>query len=77
MLIGLDMIQLLEEVVAEGVETGVFRADLAQDRAVVLIGQLLYGTITVRADEPQPVPVDQAAEELCTFIEQGLGGGRR
>jgi AcrR family transcriptional regulator len=77
MLIGLDMIRLLEGVVADGVESGVFRPDVAQDRAVVLIGQLMYGTISVRADEPDPVPVDQAADELCTFIERGLGGGRR
>jgi len=74
MLIGLDMIRLLEGVVASGVESGTFRADLNQDRAVVMIGQLMYGTLSVRADEPEPVPVHQATEELCMFIARGLGG---
>jgi len=60
--------------VASGVESGTFRADLNQDRAVVMIGQLMYGTLSVRADEPEPVPVHQATEELCMFIARGLGG---
>ncbi|HEY3845345.1 MAG TPA: TetR/AcrR family transcriptional regulator [Acidimicrobiales bacterium] len=74
MWIGLDVIRLLEEIVDHGVEAGLFRRDLNRDRAVVLIGQQIYGVLSVRAGEPDPVPVDQATEEICDFVWHGLGG---
>ena len=74
MWIGLDVIRLLEEIVDRGVDDGLFRRDLNRDRAVVLIGQQIYGVLSVRAGELDPVPVDQATEEICDFVWHGLGG---
>ena len=73
MMIGLDMMGLLEGVVVAAMEAGIFRADLDRDRAVVLIGQQIYGALSVRAGEPDPVPATQAADEICDFITRGLG----
>ena len=73
MMIGLDMIGLLEGVVDAAMEATLFRADLDRDRAVVLIGQQIYGALSVRAGEPDPVPATQAADEICDFITRGLG----
>ena len=56
MLIGLDMIRVLEELVVAGMAAGDFRADLDPDRAVVLVGQQIYGALSVRAGEPDPIP---------------------
>jgi AcrR family transcriptional regulator len=74
MWIGLDVIRLLEEIITSGIEGGVFRSDLDQDRAVVLIGQQIYGVLSVRAGEPDPVPAGQATDEICDFVQRGLGG---
>ena len=73
MMIGLDMIGLLEGVVDAAMEATLFRADLDRDRAVVLIGQQIYGALSVRAGEPDPVPATQATDEICDFIARGLG----
>ena len=73
MMIGLDMIRLLEDIVTSGVASGDFRADLDKDRAVALIGQQMYGALSVRAGEPESVPVEQAADEICQFVVHGLG----
>jgi TetR/AcrR family fatty acid metabolism transcriptional regulator len=74
MMIGLDMIRLLEDIVVRGKESGEFRPDVEVDRAVVLIGQQIYGALSVRAGEPESVPAAQAAEEICQFVARGLGG---
>jgi AcrR family transcriptional regulator len=74
MLIGLDMIRVLEELVVAGTAAGNFRADLDPDRAVVLVGQQIYGALSVRAGEPEPIPAAQAADEICDFVRRGLGG---
>jgi AcrR family transcriptional regulator len=74
MMIGLDMIRLLEDIVVSGQADGIFRADLDKDRAVVLIGQQIYGALSVRSGEPDPVPAAQAADEICRFVQHGLGG---
>jgi TetR/AcrR family fatty acid metabolism transcriptional regulator len=73
MLIGLDMIRLIEGVVVAGVHSGEFRPDLDHERAVVLIGQQIYGALSIRAGEPEPIPVAQAADEICDFVLRGLG----
>jgi AcrR family transcriptional regulator len=73
MMIGLDMIRLLEDVVDAAMEARIFRADLDRDRAVVLIGQQIYGALSVRAGEPDPLPATQATDEICDFITRGLG----
>jgi TetR/AcrR family fatty acid metabolism transcriptional regulator len=74
MMIGLDMIRLLEEVAVAGMAAGDFRADLDPERAVVLIGQQIFGALSVRAGEPDPIPAAQAADEICDFVRRGLGG---
>jgi AcrR family transcriptional regulator len=73
MMIGLDMIRVLEELVAAGVATGDFRVGLDPDRAVTLVGQQLYGALAVRAGEPAPIPAAQAADEIYDFVRRGLG----
>jgi TetR/AcrR family fatty acid metabolism transcriptional regulator len=74
MMIGLDMIRLLEELALAGKAAGAFRADLDPERAVVLIGQQIFGALSVRAGEPEPIPAAQAADEICDFVRRGLGG---
>jgi TetR/AcrR family fatty acid metabolism transcriptional regulator len=74
MMIGLDMARLLDDIVSSAVAAGIFRADLESDRAVTLIGQQMYGALSVRASGPDPVPVQQATDEICAFIVHGLGG---
>jgi AcrR family transcriptional regulator len=73
MMIGLDMMRLLDDIVQSGMDAGLFRADLQRDRAVVLIGQQIYGALSARAGEAQPVPVNQASDEICGFVLRGLG----
>jgi AcrR family transcriptional regulator len=73
MWIGLDVIRLLDDIVTTGMEQGIFRHDLNKDRAVVLIGQQIYGVLSVRAGEPDPVPASQATDEICHFVLHGLG----
>lgn len=74
MMIGLDMIRLLEELAVAGKASGDFRADLDPERAVVLVGQQIFGALSVRAGEPEPIPAAQAADEICDFVRRGLGG---
>jgi len=76
MLIGLDMMRVLEQLVMAGVTSGDFRPGLDHERAVALVGQQIYGALSVRAGEPEPIPAPQAAEEICEFVYQGLGGVR-
>ena len=73
MMIGLDMMRLLDDIISAGIDDGLFRAELDRDRAVSLIGQQIYGALSVRAGEPNPLPVDQASDEICAFILHGLG----
>jgi TetR/AcrR family fatty acid metabolism transcriptional regulator len=73
MLIGLDMIRVLEDLVVAGQAAGDFRADLDPERAVVLVGQQIYGALSVRAGEPEPIPATRAADEICLFVRRGLG----
>jgi AcrR family transcriptional regulator len=74
MMIGLDMIRLLEELAVAGMAAGDFRADLDPERAVVLVGQQIFGALSVRAGEPDPIPAERAADEICDFVRRGLGG---
>jgi AcrR family transcriptional regulator len=73
MMIGLDMIRVLEELVEAGVDSGDFRPGVDPDRAVVLIGQQIYGALSVRAGEPDSIPAAAAADEICDFVRRGLG----
>jgi AcrR family transcriptional regulator len=73
MMIGLDMSRLLQEIVTSGVAAGLLRPDLQSDRAVLLIGQQIYGALSVRASEAEPVPAGAASSEICDFVVRGLG----
>jgi AcrR family transcriptional regulator len=77
MLIGLDMIRLLGDIVAAGVGSGELRDDLDHDRTVNLIGQQIFGALSVRAGEPEPVPARRAADEICEFVLRGIGRQER
>jgi AcrR family transcriptional regulator len=73
MMIGLDMMRLLDEIISAGMTSGTFRPDLERDRAVLMLGQQIYGALSVRAGDPDPVPVEQAGHEICDFVLRGLG----
>ena len=73
MMIGLDMIRLLEDLVRSGMASGDFRPDLDTLRAVNLIGHQVYGALSVRAGEPDPIPATRAADEICEFVLRGIG----
>jgi hypothetical protein len=64
---------VLEELVAAGMVAGDFRPGLDPDRAVLLIGHQIYGALSVRAGEPDPIPAERAADEICDFVRRGLG----
>ncbi len=69
--IALDMARLLEDLVRAGVEAGEFRA-LDPARGAALIGQQIYGAMSVRAGDPAPLPLEEAVDEICDFLLQGL-----
>jgi AcrR family transcriptional regulator len=69
--IGLDMARLLEELVAEGIVRGDFRK-IDPARAGALIGQQLFGAMTVRAGDPSAQPLDVEVEDVFEFILHGL-----
>jgi AcrR family transcriptional regulator len=73
MMIGLDMMRLLDEIISAGMSAGTFRAELERDRAVLMIGQQIYGALSVRAGDPDPVPAGRASDEICEFVLHGLG----
>jgi TetR/AcrR family fatty acid metabolism transcriptional regulator len=71
-LIGLDMAGLLEELVQEGIADGTF--DVVDPlRSASLIGQQIFGAMAVRAGDPAPPRLDDATEEICAFVQHGLG----
>ncbi len=70
-LIGLDMVGRIRELLDDGVADGTFRP-LDPDRAVILIGQQIYGAMSVRAADALPRPRDEAAAEICDFVLPGL-----
>jgi len=69
--IGLDMASLLEELVAEGIDRGDFR-EIDPARAGALIGQQLFGAMTVRAGDPSARPLDAEVEDVFEFLLRGL-----
>ncbi len=73
MMIELDMVRFLDDIVAAGMEAGIFRPELNRERAVVLIGQQIYGALSVRAGEPDPIPAGRASQEICDFVLCGMG----
>ncbi|HXQ59161.1 MAG TPA: TetR/AcrR family transcriptional regulator [Acidimicrobiales bacterium] len=72
-MIGLDVVGRIRELFDEGVASGAFRS-IDPDRAVTLIGQQIYGAMSVRAADALPRPGDEAATEICDFVLRGLTG---
>jgi AcrR family transcriptional regulator len=70
--IGLNIARLISDLYVEGVASGAFR-DIDPDRATALIGQQIYGAMSVRAGEPMPDPAPVVAAATCAFILHGLG----
>jgi AcrR family transcriptional regulator len=70
--ISLSIAGLMRDLYVDGVAAGVFR-DIDPDQAVELIGQQIYGAMTVRAGEPLPRPTTEVAAITCSFILSGLG----
>jgi len=72
-LIGLDVAGLIHDVIEQGTRSGEFRL-IDADKATTFVGQQLYGAMSVRAGDPNPDPLEEAADELCRFLLHGLGG---
>ena len=70
-LISLNIARLISDLYADGVARGAFR-DMDPDKATALIGQQIYGAMSVRAGEPFPDPPAQVAGDVCGFILHGL-----
>jgi len=72
-MIGLDVVARLRDILEEGVADGAFRP-LDPDRAVTLIGQQIYGAMSIRAADALPRPRHEVAAEICDFVLRGLAG---
>jgi AcrR family transcriptional regulator len=70
-LIGLEIAGMIDTLYLEGVSSGLFRP-MEPDRATSLIGQQMYGAMSVRASELIPMPRADAAAEVTEFILRGL-----
>jgi AcrR family transcriptional regulator len=70
-LIGLNIARLIADLYVDGVAAGVFRS-MDPDQAVGLIGQQIYGAMSVRAAEPLPAEAPAAAAQICEFLVRGL-----
>jgi TetR/AcrR family fatty acid metabolism transcriptional regulator len=69
--IGLDMARLLEDLMHQGIAEGRFRA-VDPAAGARLVGQQLFGAMSVRAGDPAPQPLDEATDEICEFVLHGL-----
>jgi TetR/AcrR family fatty acid metabolism transcriptional regulator len=70
-LIGLNVAGMLGELIEDGIAAGTFRP-MDSDLVITLIGQQLYGAMSVRAAEPMPRPRHEVAAEICDFLLRGL-----
>jgi AcrR family transcriptional regulator len=69
--IGLHMAGILEDVVRQGIEDGLFRP-IDPGRAAALIGQQVFGAMQVRAGDPAPMSLATAVDEVCDFVLHAL-----
>jgi AcrR family transcriptional regulator len=70
-LIGLEIAGMIQDLYLQGVAAGLFRV-MDPDRATSLIGQQIYGAMSVRASELIPIPRSEAAAEVTDFVLRGL-----
>ena len=70
-MISLDIARLIRDLYVEGTQAGKFRS-IDPDRATALIGQQIFGAMSIRAAEPLPRPLAEAADEVGDFIVRGL-----
>jgi len=70
-LIGLNIARLISDLCVDAVAQGTFR-EIDPDKATSLIGQQIYGAMSVRAGEPLPPEATTTAAEICAFILDGL-----
>jgi AcrR family transcriptional regulator len=70
--IGLNIARLISDLYRDGVAQGSFRV-IDPDQATALIGQQIYGAMSVRAGEPLPASAAAVAATTCQFILHGLG----
>lgn len=69
---GLEVGTVLDELVRRGIDDGTFRSGEPQ-RTITAIGQVLYGAISFRTEDPDPPPPAEAATELRDLLLHGLG----
>jgi AcrR family transcriptional regulator len=69
--IGLSVAGMLTEVLSEGMARGVFR-HLPVERAVKLVGQQLYGAMSVRAGDPTGASLEQDVDDVHRFVVDAL-----
>ncbi len=69
---GLEVGTVLDELVREGLGDGTFRP-AAPEEVIVAVGQLLFGAISFRAEDPNPEPPAVAAARLRGLLLHGLG----
>lgn len=72
--IGLEMAGLLQDMVSAGAAAGTFRP-LDPARGAALVGQQLFGAMSVRAGDPVPGPLADAVDEVTDFLLRGLAAG--
>ena len=72
-MIGLNIARLIQDLYEEGVAAGRFRP-LDPTVATALIGQMLFGAMSIRAGDPAPGPREEAAAVVCDFVLHGLAG---
>lgn len=69
--ISLNIARIIRDLCVEGMTAGVFRS-MDADRATTLIGQQIYGAMSVRAGEAVTEPRERVAAETTAFILHGL-----
>jgi AcrR family transcriptional regulator len=70
--IGLNLARIIRDLYVDGMTADIFRP-MDADLATKLIGQQIYGAVSVRAGEPITEPREKVAAETTAFILRGLG----